>query len=312
MINKKDTKLALLGMVVTLSIILSCVILYYAGEFSYRMLFKKSIRIEYFKNRLSAEVNRINSVIRSNQNTLMDLSNILEFRNTTEAEKKILLKSVLFNKEELFGCAISCEPYVCNKDSLYYSIYAYRQNDSILFTNLNDPEYNYFYKDWYLIPKTLQKPVWSEPYFDIGGGNTLMTTYSVPFFSFKDNKEKFYGVLTIDVSIDWLTRAIASYGKELNKYAILISENGTILSGPVESMALSETIFTIAEEKKLPALREIGRDLQQGKSGHKEIEDIDGKNKWIAIYATISTNKWGLIFLIPENELLKSKISFVK
>lgn len=29
---------------------------------------------------------------------------------------------------------------------------------------------------------------WSKPYFDCGGGNIWMLTYTVPFFAFKDNK----------------------------------------------------------------------------------------------------------------------------
>ena len=139
-----------------------------------------------------------------------------------------------------------------------------------------------------------------------------MTTYSVPFYWFKSNKEKLYGIITIDVSIDWLTHAIDSYGKELNKYSILISENGTILSGPDENLIFNETIFTYADENNLPVLRKIGQELQQGNSGYIEITNADGSNKWIAIYSSIHTNKWGLIYLIPESEMYKDKITSVK
>ena len=61
-----------------------------------------------------------------------------------------------------------------------------------MFSNLNGDEYNYFYKDWYLIPKTLNQPVWSEPYFDIGGGNLLMSTYSVPIYKLVDKNGEIY------------------------------------------------------------------------------------------------------------------------
>ena len=292
-------------MVVIISIILGCLFLFFAGKLGYKLIFKKNIKIEYYHNRLSAEIKRINTVIESAQKTPQDLAYILEFHNAANAELRILLQSVMFNNTELYGCAIAFEPFKHNKDSLYDAPYVYRNGDSLVFTNLNGPEYNYIYKDWYLIPKTLMKPTWSEPYYDEGGGNSLMSTYSVPFFKFDGAKEKFYGIVTVDVSIEWLANAVESIGKVLNGRAILISENGTILSAPDKNMIFKETIFTLATENKLPILREIGRDLQQGKSGVKEIEGFENQKRWFAFYSSVPANKWGLILLLPENELLE-------
>lgn len=301
--NRNDFKTAMLGVLIILFSILSIYMLYYAGELAYKEVFKLKIQTENFKDRMSSEVKRMNTVINSAQKTPNDLATIFEFHNTSEAEIKILLQSILFNNEELFGSAIAFEPYKYHPDSLYYSTYIHRQGDSVALSNLNGPEYDYFYKDWYLIPKTLKRPVWSEPYYDGGGGDMLMSTYSVPFFKFAGNNEQFCGIVTIDVSIEWLTRAVSSIGEVLSARAFLLSENGTVLSAPDQEWIYNETIFSLAEEKKLPILRVIGRELQQGKSGIKNIEDKDGQN-WFIFYEIIPASKWGLIMLISEDQLL--------
>ncbi|XP_060854802.1 probable G-protein coupled receptor CG31760 isoform X1 [Rhopalosiphum padi] len=42
---------------------------------------------------------------------------------------------------------------------------------------------------------------WSKPYYDCGGGNIWMLTYTVPFFAFKDAKYFFKGTSGIDIDL---------------------------------------------------------------------------------------------------------------
>ena len=64
---------------------------------------------------------------------------------------------------------IAFEPYAFNEESLYYAPYFYKNNEKIKFTQLGNESYQYFDRDWYHIPKTLGKSIWSEPYYDDGG-----------------------------------------------------------------------------------------------------------------------------------------------
>ena len=70
--------------------------------------------------------------------------------------------------------------------------------------NLNSPQYNYPVQDWYLIPMLTQRESWTKPYFDEGGGNTLMTTVSIPF----RRQGVPAGVVTADLSVDILGREV--------------------------------------------------------------------------------------------------------
>ena len=285
-------------------ILTSCaLLLLFVGKLLYNELFNKYSKNELFQNSISSEIKKMSRLIESVQKIPQDLAYILEFHDADDMELKILLESVLFNNEELFGSAIAYEPYQFDEDSLYFAPYVYRSEDINIYTHLNDPEYNYFYKDWYLVPKTLLKPTWSEPYYDEGGGNLLMSTYSVPFYKFDGYKEKFNGIVTVDVSIEWLTKAVESMGKLWNGYTILISENGTVVYAPFKDWIYNETIFSLAAEWNLPVLREVGRELQKGNSGIKHINEFEMKKNWRVFYSSININKWGLVLLLPEEEL---------
>lgn len=304
---KEGIQTNFMRLLVVLAFVLVCTGIYFAGELAYGQIFRKSIKREIFQEKLFAEIKRMNTIIEAVQKTPQDLAYIFEFHNTSEAEMKILLNSMLFNNEELFGGAIAFEPYSYHKDSLYYSRYVYRVGDSVIFTNLDDPLYDYFNKDWYLIPKTMLKPAWSEPYYDEGGGNSLMSTYSVPFYSYDGKRETFNGIVTVDVSIEWLTNAVESIGTLLNARALLISENGMVISATRKEWIYNETIYTIASELNLPVLRKIGRDLRDGNSGIEDIEEYQGQKEWVMFYSPIKASRWGLILLLPESELMRIK-----
>lgn len=92
-----------------------------------------------------------------------------------------------------------------------------------------------------------------------------MTTYAVPFSYFDGVAAHFTGVVTVDVSIDWLTRFFKAEKKlPRNGYVMLLSENGTVISAPEKKWEVNHTLFSLAVALKLPKLRRVGRDLQKG------------------------------------------------
>ena len=75
---------------------------------------------------------------------------------------------------------------------------------------LGSENYDYFTMDWYRVPKERGRPLWSEPYYDKGGGNIIMTTFSVPFYRTVDGQKTFRGVVTADISLAWLRKIVSS------------------------------------------------------------------------------------------------------
>lgn len=132
---------------------------------------------------------------------------------------------------------------------------------------MGNTTYDYFRSDWYLIPKELKRPVWSEPYFDKGGGGILMVTYSYPFFTPSNGKQVFRGVVTADISLESLVKQIQKISLYKTGYAFVISHNGAFLAHPDREHIMRESIFSLAEDQGLPQLRTIGRKMIHGETG---------------------------------------------
>ncbi len=225
------------------------------------------------------------------------------------------LKTMLSVNENLYGAIIAFEPDFFPEHGSYYAPYVYRQGNSIKATILGDKEYEYFYMDWYQIPKTVQKPYWSEPYYDEGGGNILMTTYSVPFYTLKNGERIFSGIVTIDISLQWLTDLISKV-KILNSgYAFVLSRNGVIVAHPNSNYVMNESIFSIAKENNQPAMRETGRDMVRGE---QNFESAGFRSKWKSgklwiNYAPLPSSCWSIGIIYPDSEMFASmnKMNFI-
>ena len=55
----------------------------------------------------------------------------------------------------------------------------------------------------------MERAVWSEPYFDEGAGNIIMSTYSIPFSRTNGERRVFTGIVTADISLDWLVDIVS-------------------------------------------------------------------------------------------------------
>ena len=136
-----------------------------------------------------------------------DLALVLEkYPGLSERELKKLLHDIVSANEFVYGSAIAFEPNAFQKNRRYFSPYYFRDHDRLKYVQIGNEHYQYFRWDWYLIPKLLKRPIWTEPYYDEGGGDIIMTTFSVPFFS-PDSSVR--GIVTVDVDLERLRKTAA-------------------------------------------------------------------------------------------------------
>jgi sigma-B regulation protein RsbU (phosphoserine phosphatase) len=252
---------------------------------------------------LEKDTERINLFVKSIEKIPKEVATILELQRLRIEEIKIVLDAIMLNSSEIFGTSVAFAPDLSKGTSPSKPLYAYRKDGKVKFKFLDAPGYDYFNKDWYLLPKILGQPVWVDPYFDKGGGGVFMTTYAVPFSFFDGVTGTFTGVVTVDVSIDWLTRFFNTEKKlPDNGFVTLLSEDGTVISAPQKEWEVNHTLFSLAVFLKLPELRRVGRDLQAGKSGTTKVTSpTTGKTVKI-FYAPVPANHWGILYVIPEKE----------
>jgi signal transduction histidine kinase len=278
--------------------------------FSYNLKITREIIVKNLEtnaeNLTGATVARIDKVLSSIQKIPDNYAPIFERHLDSEKEMKDLVALMVSCNKEILGACLAFEPYSRNPKEKYYSYYFYRRNDSVLFMKLGNEQYDYFTLDWYEVPKELGRAVWSEPYFDQGGVGQLVSTYSVPLYDRQHGQKKFAGILTIDLSLDWFQKNVSEIKVYETGFGILISKNGVIVSHPKKEYIMNETIFSLADERNSPDLREIGRKMIRGESGFSEItykNASNGKPSWLA-YAPVTLNGWSIGVIFPVDEFM--------
>ncbi len=282
----------------SVSIIFALVLSYY---YSYsRRIVTENVE-KNARNLSAATVNRIDKVLRSIEKVPKNLADFLENSSYSGGELIELLRRIVSNNPELYGAAIAFEPYGYKKDVRCFAPYVYRTGNTTEFVFI---PYEYFFWDWYQIPRELGQAVWSEPYYDEGAGNIIMTTFSAPFYR-KDpgGGRRLMGVVTADVSISWLQKIVSSIRIEETGFGFLLSKNGTYVTHPRDPWIMHETIFSVAEARKDKYLRELGRAMIRGDSGFVPVESPLAGKCWMS-YAPLPSNHWSLGVLFPKDELM--------
>ena len=288
--------------------ILTCVSVILMAIMGYNYYYSRGVILrqsETHTRSLAQEtVSRIDSVLSSVQKVANNIAFSLEDANLTKDEILELNKRVLANNPEIYGMAIAFEPYTMETDQLFFSPYHYRSNGRISFSMLGSPDYRYFYMDWYQVPKELERAIWTEPYRDDGGGNIIMATYSVPFYRTENGKRVFAGVVTADISLEWLEDMISDIKVFDTGYAFLLSRHGTFITHPNKELIMNQTIFSLAEEMKSAQLRTIGQDMVVGKNRFVELVDTTKTKERYLYHAGLEYGGWSLGIVFPKNEML--------
>ena len=78
------------------------------------------------------------------------------------------------------------------------SPYVYRTADGYASLDLAPPAYNIEAQEWFTAPLAEKGSVWTEPYFDEGGGDIWMVTRSVPV----RDAEGVFAIITTDLAVE--------------------------------------------------------------------------------------------------------------
>jgi sigma-B regulation protein RsbU (phosphoserine phosphatase) len=229
-------------------------------------------------------------------------ANLLADSEFSHKQIHSLLKAYIVNNEEIFGGTIAFEPGIYNESYNNYAPYYYENGDSLSYIDIARVT-NYTEEFWYSIPFKKQSPVWTEPYFDEGVGDIMMTTYSVPFYTTKNGKRVMAGIVTADISLGWLEQIVSSVHMLESGFAFIISETGTFITHPNKEYILNESVFGRAEKMNNPRLKEYGERMVRGETGFVPVESaLLQKPGWI-YFTRLPSSNWTLAVLFPEDEL---------
>lgn len=177
--------------------------------------------------------------------------------------------------------------------------YSYQQDGKVLTSSLATEAYDYKHQEWFVKPLELQGGYWSEPYYDEGGGNMLMTTYSIPV---TDKRGRVAAVFTADVSLDWLTELVGSVQVYPSAFSMVVSRAGQIMVCPAETLVMRHTVQDMAANTTDTAtFNSINRSMLSGEAGNTRFK-YEGKVHYM-FFDSVDRTGWAMSIVIPHNEI---------
>ena len=108
-----------------------------------------------------------------------------------------IVSRLVSNNDHIVGSAIAMRPgFYPDKDSLFAPFAFPESKDLKAQPRTKLLPYDYTQQDWFAIPFENDSAVWTEPYFDKGGSDLLIRTFSLPIH---DQNNAVIGILTADV-----------------------------------------------------------------------------------------------------------------
>ena len=255
------------------------------------------------RNLTTSTINRIETVLQRIEAVPRNIASLIEKYPYQREDYVRMLKDLVGGNRDLYGAMIAFAPYAFDPDQQFFGPYSYREGEQVKARILGGQDYFYFNMDWFQIPEHLGLAVWSEPYFDEGGGGITMSTFSIPFYREREGRKVFSGVVTADVDLHWLKAVVSAVKLYEGGYAFLVSQSGAFVTHPYLKLVMNESVFSIAEAIKSGEMRALGRRIISGQSGFSRLEEgILGDPVWV-YFAPVPSAGWSLGVIVPEKEL---------
>ena len=211
-------------------------------------------------------------------------------------------RGMLQNNPEFYNCSIAFEPYHFEKWGRYFSAYSKQDKAGGIRTiQGGNDNYQYFYMDWYLMAKLLDRPCWTEPYMDLDvptNTSEMVSSYCRPV---KDSEGRLIGVINTSLSLNWLSETISALKPYPNSYSIMIGRGGTYFVHPDQAKVSRETIFTqTLENRDMPAAT-LGHAMQRGEEGMMHAK-VNGEDCYI-FYKPLGKTGCSMAIICPESDV---------
>lgn len=268
-------------------------------------------------------------VVEERVNNVFNSVEVAVSNNVPEAEESISNKGKEFFAIErllqfnpnIVGAAIALNPDCEPRKGQLFAPYAFRDSTGIHDKMLSTKEYDYLHKEWFAKPVEMGTGIWTEPYNDMGGGNIMMITYSLPLFN---KNGDMYAVSTADVSLDWLTEVTSELDSLNNENlymgfeengaghskTFIVTANGNFVVHPdkngKEGTSLSDYIK--AMEHKNP--QRVIDGILSNEESVELISDRSGKI-FLVFYIPLDRTGWVAASIVPFSDLSPLVYAFI-
>lgn len=240
-------------------------------------------------------------------------NNVTEVEETMGNDKKAYYAPMhlLQLNPNIMGAAVAYNPDCEPKKGQPFAPYVYRDSAGIQTKQLNTKEYDYLHKNWYVQPLAMDSDFWSEPYVDIGGGEVLMSTYSMPL---TNSKDEIYAVQTADLSLDWIADMKYKVDSIINKdyyfgrdsaghaSCFIVTKQGTFIAHPTNNLEADATIHDFLKKQTGRNSRKIVNEILSESEGMTTFRNKEG-DIFSIFHSPIERTGWRMGIIVPDKDI---------
>lgn len=234
-----------------------------------------------------------------------DLALYLESSTISEKTLQAHIRRMVRKHPKVYGATVAFLPFKFRPDAERYAPYFYKSAGGIRFEQLAKASYDYFRQKWFTIPVETERPGWSDPYLDEGGGGVVMTTYSHPLYGGGDGPagKGLRAIVAADISLDYLNDLVNAIQLYQSGFCFVISNKGTIVTSYRFPERVMRSIFDLADESKHPDAPKLARAMISEESGFYDIgAGFTGEESYVA-FTRIDPPGWTLCAVLPKKEV---------
>jgi len=246
--------------------------------------------------RLASEMD---TVIRQIEGGIRTVAYQLEEVDSPESQYPQRIRGILAAWPDVYGSTIAVEVSPDSAHTEPFAPYYFRRGGNLRYSDLAKESYAYNEQPWYRSAVDGGAPVWSAPYYDRGGGETWMVTYSVPFFRKTDHGRVLAGVVTADLDLGAMRRAAASVS--LGQFGM-----GWLASPPASESFVAPIGATAERSASLDetAIRAAGEAMLEEHDNFALLPpEVAAEPTYLAV-RNLQTLQWRVMLAVPRDELL--------
>ena len=280
-------------------------------------VFILSLGIFYLQSRYlihKEAVNRSNSVLQTALQRVKNFMNTIE--NSTDANVWMLEESFTPESMEMVtqrivslnpnvvGCYVSATPNVFPQYGRSFSVYSYKEGDSV--SSVRETDFDYFNKKWYQQAARTGEAFWIEPFSEqLEGAINYTQAVGAYCRPVRSSTGRIMGFINTDFLFSELAKSIYSIEPSYpDAYFVVLGVDGRYFIHPDTTRLFRKTIFTNADPKKNADIITLGHQMTAGKQGMMHVE-INGQ-RYHVCYQPVPGTTASMAMVCPDGEILAS------
>ncbi len=244
------------------------------------------------------------NLLDSVESSTLFLARILEQRDYTQPGLEQMLKDIVENNADIYGATIALNPERVD-EPLGFAPYYHHKEGILTYADLASEQYDYRNQAWYTDAVAAGKPSWVEPYYDEGGGEILMTTFTVPVYRVDKQGDRFlYAVVTADLALEELHRYLQRLRLGESGFATMLSRTGIILSGKNPANIMRHYSEAHSDELDSSTWREMFSSALAGQAVTRQLECPEIFGRCVIRMDTLQSTGWPVAVIYSEKEIL--------